>query len=293
MSELFGGIDAGGTTFKCGIMDGEERWLARRRITTTTPERTLAECADFFARSGFALRALGVASFGPIDVDPDSPGYGTIQLTPKPQWSGVNLRRVLAEALRVPVVVDTDVNGALLAEMTDGAAAGARTAAFITVGTGIGAGIVSHGQWLARPAHPEFGHIPVQPHPRDSGFTGSCPFHGSCLEGMASVTALSARFGPPLDWPDAHPGWEVAADYLAQACLSLCLTLRPDRIVVGGGLMLAPHMLARLRTAFDDRMNRYLGAASPTGATLIHTPGHGDDAGLYGAVLLGRQGRPE
>ena len=290
MSQFFGGIDAGGATFKCGVQDGAGRWVARRRVPTTTPAETLAACAAFFRDAGHPLASLGIASFGPVDVDPASPGYGTIRLTPKPHWSGADLRRAFAGPLGVAPVVDTDVNGALRAELHDGAAMGARTAAYVTVGTGIGAGIVSHGVWLGRPAHPEFGHILVRPHPRDADFKGVCPFHGVCLEGMASVTALKARWGDPAGWAADHAGWEVAAFYLAQAALALTYTLRPERIVFGGGLMLSPHMLPRLRAEFDRLINAYFGPRTPKAETLIHTPAHGDDAGLQGAVYLGRFG---
>lgn len=289
MMGLVGGIDAGGTTFKCGIQNDAGAWIARTRVPTTRPEETVAACVDVFQTFAPAMEALGVASFGPLIVDPTSSNYGSIRLTPKPGWSGFNLRRALAEGLRVPVSVDTDVNAALRAELHQGAAQSAATAAYITVGTGIGAGMVSSGHWLGRPDHPEFGHIPVKRHPADLGFRGVCPFHGDCLEGLASVTALKARWGDPVSWEESHPGWDIAADYLAQACLSLCLTLRPQRIILGGGLMLSSHMLPRVQTQFDSVMNKYLGTITPKGRELIVTPANGDDAGLCGAILLARE----
>ena len=289
---LFGGIDAGGTTFKCGVQDEAGNWLFKTRIDVRDPAVTLRECMNVFrtqiSKSGQPLGALGIASFGPVDVDPASPRYGTILDTPKLGWSGTDLRTAFADALGVEVVVDTDVNGALLAEMQSGAAKGTRDAAYVTVGTGIGAGLASGGRILARPTHPEFGHIPVRRHPADTDFAGTCPFHGDCLEGLASVTALKARWGDPIAWVDDHSGWDVAADYLAQACLVLTYALRPERIVLGGGLMLSPLMLPKVRNHFANLESGYLAGASRSGADRIVIPGHGDDAGLVGAIALSR-----
>jgi len=156
------------------------------------------------------------------------------------------------------------------------------------VGTGIGAGIMSGGEILGRPHHPEFGHIPVKKHIADVNFPGVCPFHGDCLEGLASVTALKKRWGDPVSWGADHHGWDVAATYLAQACASLVLALRLERIVIGGGLMLADNMLPKIRKEFETQLNNYLGSSVPSAEDLICTPFHGDDAGLHGAILLGK-----
>ena len=290
---LYGGIDAGGTTFKCGLQDEGGTWLVKTRVEVRDPAATIRDCVEVFRsharQSGEMLETLGIASFGPVDVDPDSPRYGTILETPKPGWSGTDLRKAFAEALGVRVAVDTDVNGALLAEMQSGEAEGTRDAAYVTVGTGIGAGLASGGQILARPVHPEFGHIPIRRHPADMDFAGTCPFHGDCLEGLASVTSLKARWGDPVAWADEHPGWDIEADYLAQACLVLTYALRPKRIVLGGGLMLSPLMLAKVRDRYEAVEGGYLGRAARSAADRIVTPGHGDDAGLVGAIALSRR----
>jgi len=284
---LIGGIDAGGTTFKCGISDASGNVLEKRRISVTGPEETLAGCADFFRAAGARrIQALGIASFGPIDLDVASPHYGTILSTPKPGWAGTDLRSLFKQHLGLEPMIDTDVNGALLAEMTKGAATGAASAAYITVGTGVGAGIHVNGGFAGRPAHPEFGHISIGRHDSDRHFKVSCPFHGDCLEGLASVTAVRARWGEPSDLPADHGGWDIIADYLAQACRTLTLTLRLEKIILGGGLMLAPHMLGRVRTAYDAQLAGYLGALAISGTALIETPQLGDDAGLIGALLL-------
>ena len=285
----FGGIDAGGTTFKCGIADLNGNLVDRKRFLVTTPEETLAQCVQFFrdVANKHDLQSFGIASFGPLDVAPDSETYGTILTTPKPGWKNTDLRGYFSSALGIPVGIDTDVNGALLAEMLRGAAIGADSAAYITIGTGIGAGIISGGSFLGRPSHPEFGHISVRRHPNDLAHKSVCPFHTDCLEGFASVTAMRARWGEPKDLPEDHEGWDIIADYLAQACRTLTLTLRLERIVLGGGLMLAPHLLGRVRRAYDVQMGVYFGDQMIDGEVLIDRPGLGDDAGLIGAILLG------
>ncbi len=291
--QVFGGIDAGGTTFKCGLSDASGNLIEKTRVPVSTPQETLAGCVAFFrsAGAGRDLKALGLASFGPIDVDPASQGYGTILTTPKPGWTGTNLKQYFSAALGVAIRVDTDVNGALLAELVLGAGVGAASAAYITVGTGIGAGVFLNGDFAGRPLHPEFGHIPVRRNARDTAFAGTCPFHGDCLEGLASVTAMRARWGGPEALGADHEAWPIAADYLAQACRVLTLTLRLDRIIIGGGLSLAPHFISLVRTAYDEQLAGYLGKQAPPGSDLIHRPVLGDDAGLMGAILLALKAR--
>lgn len=285
------GIDAGGTTFKCGVSDRNGNLVSKHRVRVTSPEETLSACADYFksVASETTIEAMGIASFGPIDIDLKSATYGTILSTPKPNWRGTDLRGFFSRELKTAVHVDTDVNGALLAEMTSGAAHGASSAAYITIGTGVGAGIFLNGNFAGNPTHPEFGHIPVKRHPDDTSFAGGCPFHKDCLEGLASVSAMRARWGEPKDLMPEHYGWDIIADYLAQACRVLTLTLRLQRIVLGGGLMLAPHLLGKVRSAYDRQMANYLGDLSIAGASLIDRPVHGDDAGLVGALLLASQ----
>lgn len=287
---LVAGLDAGGTTFKCGLADASGALVARRRVPTTTPSDTIASCTTFFLDAahelGATISVLGVASFGPIDVDDASVGYGAILNTPKAGWRGVNLAAKFAQGVGAPVVVDTDVNAALLAEMTWGAAQGARAAAYVTIGTGIGAGIFSCGGFVGRPRHPEVGHIRVQRHPADEAFKGICPVHGDCLEGLASATAVAARHGNPARLPLNHPGWDIQAWYVAQACLTLSLSIRPDRIILGGGLMLAEHLLPRVCEQYRRLMNGYLGESVADIEGLICKPGLGDDAGLMGGVAL-------
>lgn len=290
---LIGGIDAGGTTFKCAIAAPDGRLLATLRVPVTTPEATIGACVDFFRwemkERGTRLNVLGIASFGPIDVDPASPEYGTLYATPKPGWAGTRLSARFFSALGVPVVLDTDVNGALAAELDRGAAKGFASAAYITVGTGIGAAVWSAGGFLGKPSHPEFGHIRVERHPADREFAGVCSFHGACLEGLASAPALAARFGPPEALPADHPVWEIEAFYLAQACATLFYTARPQRILLGGGVFLAEGLVPKVRAAFGRILNGYLGLTEGDIEALIQRPALGDDAGLFGAITLARK----
>lgn len=291
--ELTGGIDAGGTTFKCAVAAPDGRLIDSRRIPATLPDETIAACLGFFREvmetRGGRLKALGIASFGPVDVDPASPDYGRLLGTPKQGWSGTRLRARFASALGVPVILDTDVNGALAAELERGAAKGLSRAAYVTVGTGIGAAVYGPGGFLGRPAHPEFGHIRVARHPGDAAFVGTCSFHGDCLEGLASGPAIAGRFGDPALLAPDHPAWDIEAFYLAQGCAALMLIARPERILLGGGVMLAEGLMPKVRSAFGAQMNGYLGLSPADAEALIQRPALGDDAGMLGALTLARQ----
>lgn len=288
---ILAAIDAGGTTFKCALIQEGKGILSSLRVPTTHPDATLSACAGFFqeqAAKGVKATAMGIASFGPINVDEKSPTYGTILDGPKGRWAGTNLKTYFEKALGIPVAIDTDVNGALLAEMKWGAARGVQSACYVTIGTGIGAGIYANGGLIGKPSHPEFGHVRVRRHSADADFKGVCTFHGDCLEGLASATALTKRFGNPVDLAEDHIGWKIEAYYLAQACTALALSFRPDRIVLGGGLMLAPHLLGKVRAQYALLINGYLGQSAADIDALIVTPGLGDDAGLFGGACLAR-----
>ncbi len=295
--EVFASIDAGGTTFKCAIIRASStsaQVIARVRVPTTTPDETLAACAQFFQEQasvhGLRASAMGIASFGPIDIDPSSASCGTIMDSPKSSWPGTNLKVYFEQALSVseaiPVAINSDVNGALLAEMAWGAAQKCDSAAYMTIGTGIGAGIFANGDLVGRPTHPEFGHIRIQRHSKDTDFSGVCTFHGDCLEGLASATALTRRFGDPRALEQGHIAWEIEAFYLAQACLSLSLAIRPQRITLGGGVMLAPHLISQVRQQYATLLTGYLAQSEAEIAQLIVTPGLGDDAGIFGGARL-------
>eukprot|EP00903_Cladosiphon_okamuranus_P002892 g2890.t1 len=227
--------------------------------------------------------SLGIASFGPVGVDPDSADYGIITGTAKPGWNGAAIGPKLSHLLDLPFKLDTDVNGALAAEMRWGRARDVSQAAYMTVGTGIGVGICLDGAYLGRPSHPEFGHIRVTRHPDDDGFAGICALHGDCLEGLASAPAITARWGDPEQLSEDHIGWEIEAFYLAQACLNLYLPTRLQRIILGGGIMSAPGLLLRVQAAFDRLMGDYLPIR---GDALIQAPKLGAHAGVLGGAVL-------
>ena len=284
--EIIAAIDAGGTSFKCALVRGDGDLVSAWRIPTTTPQETLAACADAFQREseacGLRPMALGIASFGPVDIDPGSATYGTITGTAKPGWSGAPIGPALSEALQIAFHLDTDVNAALAAEMRWGAAQGLGSVAYMTVGTGIGVGIYLTGAMVGRPKHPEFGHIRVARHVDDRDFPGTCALHGDCLEGLASAQAFEARWGYPTLISSDHAAWDVEAYYLAQACTNLYLTTRLERIIIGGGLLQADYLYAKIRAQFDLLMGAYLPVK---GADLIIASKLGEHAGVLGGAV--------
>lgn len=290
---LLAGIDAGGTTFKLGVADAAGRLLDKTRIPTRGPEQTLAASASALRqlerKCGGQIAILGVASFGPVDVDHTSPGYGTILETPKPGWSGAPLKSSIENALGVRAVIETDVNAALIAEGSGGAARDCERSAYVTIGTGVGVGVRIDGVFAGRPYHPEFGHIRVERHGRDGRFPGVCAIHGACLEGLLSAPALVARFGELETLPENDPCWEIAAWYLAQLCLALMLAFRLQRIVIGGGVMNAPSLLAITRKHYVGLLGAYLREDERDAERVIVKAALGDNAGLAGAIELARR----
>lgn len=288
---ILAAIDAGGTTFKCALIQEGRGIITSKRVPTTQPDLTLAGCLSFFKeheKKGVKANSMGIASFGPIDVDPASANYGMILDGPKLGWAETNLRTYFEAALGIPVSIDTDVNGALLAEIEWGTAKGCASACYMTIGTGIGAGVFTNGALVGKPTHPEFGHIRLKRHSADMDFKGGCSLHGDCLEGLASATALTKRFGNPKDLKQGHIAWDIEAFYLAQACNVLSLTLRPDKIILGGGLMLATHLLGNVREQYRALVNNYLGQSRSEIDSLITAPDLGDDAGLFGGAYLAK-----
>ncbi len=286
---LYGGVEAGGTKFVCAVGDRQGRILAERRFPTTTPEETLSQVVAFFRHAseayGLKFSAVGVVSFGPADVDPESPNYGEIGATPKEGWEGTNIAAFVHRALRLPVVFDTDVNGAVWGEARWGAAQGLRTVLYITVGTGVGGGAIVEGNLLHGLRHPEMGHL-IVPHDRvRDPFAGICPFHGDCLEGLASGTALALRWGRPAeDLPSEHPAWSLEAHYLALAVTSYILTLAPQRIIIGGGVMRQPILLPLIRAKVPRLLGGY--CPLPPMERYLVPPTLGDRAGVLGAIAL-------
>lgn len=289
--DLIGAVEAGGTKFVLAVAREDGTIIERTRMETRTPDETFPEMASFFARFG-KLAGIGVASFGPIDIDPASPAYGSFTTTPKPGWSGARFQDALGE-LGAPIVIDTDVNGAALGEWLVGAGQGCETLAYTTVGTGIGAGVLHKGVSRGGISHLEAGHVRL---PRDAvrdPFAGRCQYHGDCLEGLASGPAIIDRWGVSLDMlaeqePDAVP---LIASYLADFAVSMVLLHMPDRLVFGGGVMKAPGLLESLREQTEERLGQYVQHPRLDAGLVqyIVAPGLGDDAGITGAIELGRR----
>lgn len=282
---LYGAVEMGGTKTDVVVGTGYDDMSDPVRIPTTTPEETLGSVSDFFAEH--SVSAIGVASFGPLELNPSSARYGSLLFTPKPGWSGTPVLETLRASLGVPVVIDTDVNGAARGEGKWGAAAGMSRFAYVTVGTGIGAGIVIDGSPIGGDGHPEFGHIVVSKRD-DDRHEGSCAFHGGCLEGMASGPALEARFGNPETWAGNQAVVDIAVHYLAQAMVDLVYTVAPERVVVGGGVSRLPGLHDSLR----DRVGVLL-AGYPTDPDLdllISKPGLGEHSALAGGLLMASRG---
>ncbi len=238
---LYGGVEAGGTKFICAVGTGPGDVRESTRIDTTTPEMTLREMLAFFraasARAG-TLDAVGIGSFGPVDLHAGSPTFGYITSTPKAGWANVDLRGAVREAFGVPVAFDTDVNAAALAEWRWGAAQHLDTFIYLTIGTGIGGGGLVNGRLMHGLVHPEMGHVRLPHDLTVDPFAGVCPFHGDCLEGLASGPAMNARWLQPAEsLPNDHPAWALEARYLAFALVNFICTLSPQRIVIGGGVM--------------------------------------------------------
>ena len=282
---LYGGIEAGGTKFVCAVGETPQSIQASTVISTTTPTVTLRQVIAFFRR--YPIRSLGLATFGPIDLDRGSSTYGRILSTPKIAWQKCPIVATLQTALEVPLAVDTDVNAAALAEATYGAGRGCDPVVYLTVGTGIGGGAVVHGQPLHGLMHPEMGHMLLARAPGDRRPSG-CPFHEDCLEGLASGYAIQLRFGEPETLPPGHEAWALEAAYLGQALATIVTILAPQRIIIGGGVMRQPHLLPRIRQACAQVLRGYVPRvkAASDFESYIVPPALGDEAGAIGALRL-------
>ena len=279
----YGLVEAGGTKFVLGIATGKDSIEATTRIETTTPDETIAAMLDWFRGQG-VLDSIGIASFGPLELDPDSADWGRIAQTPKPHWSGADLAGPLLREFGCPVAIDTDVNGAALAEYQWGAGQNQKTMLYFTIGTGVGGGAIIDGKILRGLSHPEMGHFRLARHPDDTNFAGHCTFHGDCLEGLASGPAIIARWGSSLSQlPGDHPAHSIIAFYLAQTVVTMQAIFAPSRIIFGGGVMATPGLLQQVRDQAVALGNGYF-RGDPY--DMIVQPGLGDNAGLLGALAL-------
>jgi fructokinase len=295
--KIFGGIEGGGTKFNLvlvevsdGAPDKIPVTLAAEQIATTTPDETLGKAAEFFLRQAeHEIEAIGLACFGPLNLDPHSAGFGRITKTSKPGWSGVPVLKELEQALGMPVYLDTDVNGAALGEHLWGAGRGFSNLLYLTVGTGIGGGVLVNGKPLHGLVHPEMGHIRI-PHDWEADpYPGGCPIHGDCLEGLASGRAMGDRWQAAAETlhPE-HPGWELEAEYIATALANYALTFSPERIILGGGVMRQKFLYEMVRSSVVSKLNGYISHPMITEQIedYIVPPGLGEQAGVLGAVGL-------
>ena len=291
IAPLCGAVEAGGTKFVCMVGTGPADMREQTRIATLTPDSTLRETLSFFRAAADRhgpLAAVGIASFGPIDLHVGSPTFGFITSTPKPGWANVDIAGAIRAALGVPIGFDTDVNAAALAEWKWGAAQGLDTFIYLTVGTGIGGGGLVNGRRMHGLVHPEMGHVRIPHDVAADPFAGICPFHGDCLEGLASGPAMNARWLQPAEQlPDDHPGWTLEARYLALALVNFICTLSPERIVIGGGVMSRELLYPLVRRQVVDLLSNYIRAPRLQSIEdYIVAPWLGSHAGVLGALAL-------
>ena len=288
---LYGGIEAGGTKFVCAVAAGPENIAGEARFGTQAPEDTLQQASNFFLPyvQSKQIRRIGLGSFGPVDLEPGSPTYGYITSTPKVEWQNTDIAGILRERLGLPVVMDTDVNAAALGEHIWGASRGVDPSLYLTVGTGIGGGLVKDG----RPYHgllsPEMGHLRI-PHNRTADpFPGACPYHGDCLEGLAAGPAIEKRMGRRGETLAADdPFWGLEAEYLAHGLTNCILTLSPGIIILGGGVMRNMILLQNIRMKVQESLNGYVkhGRIMERIEEYIVPPMLGERSGVLGAIAL-------
>jgi fructokinase len=289
---MFGGIEGGGTKFVCAVGTGPNDIQREERVPTTTPAETLDKVIAFFKQAEQdlgKLSALGFASFGPIDPNPASPTFGFILPTPKPGWSNANVLGMLKSAFNMPMAFDLDVNGAALGEGLWGAAQSLDTFMYITVGTGIGGGVMMNGKLLHGLLHPEMGHIPLPHDWERDPFEGGCPFHNDCFEGLASGPAMEKRWGQKAETlPQDHPAWELEAHYVSLALANYIYTLSPQRIIIGGGVGGNERLLPLIRKNVQNLLNGYIQSPAITKNIdgYIVPPALGSRAGMLGAIAL-------
>lgn len=280
-----GAIEAGGTKFVCAVSDLELNIEERISIPTRTPEETMTEVFAFFDKH--EVSAIGIGSFGPIDVNKKSDTYGYVTSTPKVGWQDYPFLPEMKKRYPVPMAWTTDVNAAAFGELKNGAAKGKDSCIYITVGTGIGAGIVINQQVIHGFGHPEAGHVRVLRHEEDE-FKGTCPYHADCLEGMAAGPAIGQRFNTKAqDLDSTHKSWEIEAYYLAQALVDYTLTVSPEMIIFGGGVMKQQQLYPLIYKEFETWMNGYV--AVPKLEEYIVPCALGDNAGITGCLLLAKE----
>ncbi|WP_026507306.1 ROK family protein [Butyrivibrio sp. MC2013] len=283
---LLGALEAGGTKMVCAIVKDNGEILERVSYPTLTPDETLPVLADFFRDKG--IEALGIGCFGPIDLNKESDTYGYITSTPKLAWRNTDIVGYFKKELNIPIGFDTDVNGSLLGEVTFGAAKGISDAIYLTIGTGIGGGVMSGGNLLHGMLHPEMGHI-LMSRIQGDDYAGKCPYHKTCFEGMCAGPAIEERWGKKgVELADRDEVWELESSYIAQALVSYILILSPKLIILGGGVMHQKQLFPIIRKKTAELLNGYLETAELKDMdNYIISPALGDDQGILGAAMLG------
>lgn len=287
---LYGALEAGGTKMVLSIGNENNEILERASIPTRDPKETIGEMNVWFAARH--IQALGIGTFGPVELDENSPKYGWITTSPKLAWVDQPLLPRMQQALGVPALIDTDVNAAALAEYELGAARGLKSCLYVTVGTGIGGGLIIEGNLVHGLMHPELGHILLRQEEADPAPDGFCPYHIGCLEGLANGPAIEKRWGVSAkELPPEHPAWDLEAAYLAQMCISAICTFSPEKIILGGGVMQQKHLFPKIRANVVERLNNYIGRPEILHGidAYIVEPGLGTGSGAMGALLLAQK----
>ncbi len=283
-----GALEAGGTKMVCAIGDETGRIFEQVSIPTQTPDVTMPKLIEYFKERG--VEALGVACFGPIELDRNSPQYGCITSTPKLAWRNYNIVGELADALQCPIGFDTDVNGSVLGEVTFGQAKGKNCVIYLTIGTGVGGGIYIDGRLLHGMVHPEAGHVLIRKRSDDT-YEGKCPYHKTCLEGMAAGPAIEERWGrKAAELADRTEVWDLEADYIAQALTGYILTLSPEMIILGGGVMHQEQLFPLIRQKVTQLLGGYVQAEELEDMERYIVPASlHDDQGIMGCLELARR----
>jgi len=287
---LYGTLEAGGTKMVLSLGNENNELLEQATLPTEVPEKTIPAMIRWYKERN--IDALGIGTFGPVDLNPSSPTYGWITSTPKPGWGNTPLLPRMQEALGVPAEIDTDVNAAALAEWQLGAARGLNSCMYVTIGTGVGAGLVIEGKMVHGLIHPELGHMLLRQEANDPCPEGFCPYHRGCIEGLCSGPAMEKRWGrKAFDLPQDHEAWELEAAYLAQMCMNAICAFSPEKIILGGGVMQQKHLFPRIRQKTAALLNGYVQAEPVLNGmeNFITEPGLGTRSGALGALLLARK----
>lgn len=281
-----GALEAGGTKMVCAVGDENGQILERASIVTENPDKTMPEILEFFRQ--YTLDAIGIGTFGPVDLDRTSPTYGYITSTPKISWRNFNLLGSMKREFAVPIGLDTDVNASAIGEASYGITRGLDSSIYITVGTGIGVGVILDGKAVHGMQHPEAGHILLVRHPEDN-YTGRCPYHPNCLEGLASGPAIEERFGvKAAELPGDSLAWEIESFYLVQALVDFTLVYSPKRIVLGGGVMHQKQLFPKIREKYREMLNHYLDTPYVKDLNNYIVPYSLDDnQGIMGCIRIG------